>query len=92
MINEPIRLPKIEVIAPNVCKVYLPTLTLMYSYETVVGFKGGNGKVVFTSERYTNTTSKHLTTIFGSEKKERLDPEVFAELLEKELDRVFKQN
>lgn len=90
MINEPITLPRIELIAPNVTKLFLPNLTLFYSYETVVGFKGRDGKYYFTNERYTNTTSAHMTKHFGSEKKERVSPELFAEKLEIELSSVYK--
>lgn len=92
MKNEPTRLPKIEVIAPNVTKVYLPGgLVLFYSYEEVVGFRATDGERVFSSEFHSKTSSRHLSDHYESEKKERVDPEIFAERLEKELSIIFKK-
>jgi hypothetical protein len=90
MINEPITLPRIELIAPNVMKLFLPNLTMMYSYEECVGFKGRDGKYYYSAEFHSKTSSKHLSQYFGSEKKERVSPELFAETLEIELNSVYK--
>jgi hypothetical protein len=90
MNQEPLRLPKIEIVAPNVTKLYLPGgLTLYFSYEECVGFRS-NDERVFSSEFHSKTTSKHMTAHFQSEKKERVAPEIFAEKLEKEFDKLFK--
>lgn len=85
-------LPDVEIPAPNTMKVYLPKgLTLMYSYQTCVGFVY-KGERVFTAQQYSTTTSKHMTSIFMSDKADRVPADEFDRKLEEVLAAVFPES
>lgn len=91
MKQKPIRLPEIEIVAPHVTKLFLPGgLVLFYSYEECVGFRS-NDERVFTNEFHSKTTSRHMSEHFQSEKKDRVEPEIFSDKLEKAFDELFKK-
>jgi len=80
----------IEIPAPNTAKVFLPNgLTLFYSYTTVVGFRSNVHGYVFTDKTYSNTTSKHLKNVFGSDKSDRVPHEEFESKLQEAYGSVF---
>lgn len=85
------KLPDIEIPAPNTMKLFLPGLTLYYSYETCVGFNN-KGIRIFTSEKYSNTTARHMTGVFNAAKEDRVSPEEFKEKLENALAEVFTES
>ena len=62
----------------------LGTLTLFFSYSTIVAFDDGNGTKVV-QNRWGSTTGKHLNAIDGGYKQNRLTREAFDEALEQVL-------
>lgn len=63
------RLPEIEILAPNLTRVLLPvgpdgasTLSVWYSYRTVVAFAFNGARYVLANE-WSNTTGRHLNRI-----------------------------
>ena len=80
--------PKIELTASNTTKVFLPSLTMFFSYETCVGFRSNEHGYVFTATAYSNTTAKHLTA-FGSEKADRVPQAEFDVKLQEALKATF---
>lgn len=85
-------LPEVEIPAPNTLKVFMPhSLTLMYSYSTCVGF-AYKGDRTFTAASFSNTTARHLSSVFGSDKSERVPAEEFDKALETALAEVFPES
>lgn len=70
-------------------KVYMPGLTLYYSYRTVVAYWDPQDGLVVCENVFSTTTGKHLNWIDGGNKDERLPREVFEARLQAAVDRRF---
>jgi len=67
---------------PNFTEVTVGDVTIWFSYKTAVGFMApGWGRVV-QSNRWGNTTGRHLNYIDDGRKGARVDGETFAMMLE----------
>lgn len=75
----------------NSLQVSIGALTLYFSYETIVAFRGADGLKVRQND-WSNTTGKHLNWIDGGDKKNRLPGQQFEELLTAELARYGLTN
>jgi hypothetical protein len=84
-------LPDINIPATNCLKVFLPGLTLFYSYETCVGFNA-KGIVMFTNQSYSQTTARHMSGVFGASKEDKVSPEKFKYELERALAGIFQES
>lgn len=62
-------------------RVDVGSLTLWYSYDTVVAFRGKNGRVV-SQNVWGTTTGKHLNWIDGGNKSTRIPYDQFVEQLQ----------
>jgi len=58
-------------------RVNIGTLTLWFSYKTIIAFRDGFSGTVVRQNDWSTTTGKHLNWIDGGNKKERLSSEEF---------------
>jgi hypothetical protein len=65
-------LPKIRTEAPNFTLVFLPKITLWYSYQTCVAFQQDGHTRRVCENVWSSTTGKHINSIDGGDKKNRL--------------------
>lgn len=63
-------------------RVELATITLFYSYETIVAYRDDTDGLTVSQNQWTVTTGKHLNWIDGGNKKHRKDAETFDAMLE----------
>ncbi len=71
----------------NALKISLETITLYYSYCTIVAFYTYEDGLVVSKNIWSTTTGKHLNWIDGGHKSARVDNVQFEILLEKALNR-----
>ena len=57
------------------------TVSLFFSYDTIVAFSSTNLGLVVHKNMWGTTTGKHLNWIDGGEKKDRVDGEIFQDKL-----------
>jgi len=69
----------------NSLKVTINSLTLFFSYETIVAFQDGENALKVIHNQWGATTGKHLNFIDGGCKSNRLSEKEFTEELEKTL-------
>lgn len=69
----------------NTMEVKIGSLTLYYSYETIVAFRDYDLGLVVSTNIWSTTTGKHLSWIDGGNKKNRLDHNDFVEKLNETL-------
>lgn len=87
-----ITLPKIESYGEyssnnygaHTLKVWVGSLTVYFSYQTPIAYRGKNGLVVREND-WSTTTGKHLNWIDGGDKKSRVSGEKFEQQLLDEL-------
>ena len=84
-----VTVPSLEVSAPNTAKVYLPTLTMFFSYTTCVGFRSNKHGYVFTDKTYSNTTARHMKSVFMCNKEDKVPHEEFEAKLQEALWEVY---
>lgn len=65
---------------PNFCRVEIGTLTLWFSYETIIAFQSEGNRVVCENV-WSKTTGKHLKSIDGGDRKARVSEAEFERLL-----------
>ena len=71
----------------NSLKVVLETITLYYSYETIIAYQDSQDGLIVHQNVWKTTTGKHLNWIDNGNKKSRLDGCKFDEMLQAALDR-----
>jgi len=71
----------------NSLKVVLETITLYYSYETIIAYRDIQDGLVVHQNVWGVTTGKHLNWIDGGNKTDRLDGDNFDEMLQAALSR-----
>jgi hypothetical protein len=66
-------------------KIHIGSLTLWFSYRTIVAFKDENvcNVIIVSENAWTRATGKHLNWIDGGDKKSRLPRKTFEELMYK---------
>lgn len=69
----------------NSIKLIIGSLTLYFSYWTVVAFEDHNNGLKVVQNQWGSTTGKHLNFIDGGNKSARLSKKEFDEALEKTL-------
>lgn len=72
----------IDTIRPNLTRVQIDSLSLWFSYNTVIAFTV-NGVRHVTENAWGPTTGRHLNEIDGGNKADRLHREEFLALLDK---------
>jgi hypothetical protein len=73
-------------------RVDFDNLTLWYSYNTIVAFRGGEYGRVVRQNDWGPTTGKHLNAIDGGEKSSRIPGEKFEKMLNETLKKLGLSN
>ena len=73
-------------------RVDFDNLTLWYSYNTIVAFRGGEYPLVVRQNDWSTTTGKHLNAIDGGEKSSRIPGEKFEKMLDETLKKLGLSN
>lgn len=73
-------------------RVDFDNLTLWYSYNTIIAFRGGGYPMTVRQNDWSTTTGKHLNAIDGSDKKGRVSGEKFETMLQDALKKLGLSN
>lgn len=69
-------------------KVHFMSVTLYYSYRTIIAFSSPHDGLVVCENQWGPTTGKHLNWIDGGDKKSRVNRREFQEKLQSALSRI----
>ena len=82
--------PEIQSEGPNQTTIFLPGVTLFYSYETIIGYSTPETGRVLTENIYSQTTGKHINHLDPHKKYPRQPRPVFETQLSYILQGVLK--